>query len=83
MNAEQAREIQKFVFGLPADESSLICEQNPEYGFPFEMDHYVILAQILLLYDKNLSDQRHALVPEMIEEDDFWFNYFYKIEKFK
>jgi len=47
------------------------------------MDQYVILAQILLLYDKNLSEKRHALVPEMIEEDEFWFNYFYKIEKFK
>jgi|APGre2960657404_1045060.scaffolds.fasta_scaffold905201_1 hypothetical protein len=44
------------------------------------MDKYVVLAQILLLYDKNLSDQRQVLVPEMIEEDDFWFNYFYRIE---
>jgi hypothetical protein len=43
----------------------------------------VVLAQILLLYDKNLSDQRQVLVPEMIEEDDFWCNYFYSIEQFK
>ena len=30
--------------------------------------------------DKNLKKTRHDLVPEMISEDDFWRNYFYKIE---
>ena len=30
--------------------------------------------------DKNLKKTRHDLVPEMINEDDFWRNYFYKIE---
>ena len=30
--------------------------------------------------DKNLKKTRHDLVPDMINEDDFWRNYFYKIE---
>ena len=30
--------------------------------------------------DKNLKKTRHDLVPEMINEDEFWRNYFYKIE---
>ena len=34
---------------------ALISEENPEHGFQFEMDKYVVLAQILLLYDKNLQ----------------------------
>ena len=41
------------------------------------MDGFVVLAQILLKLDKNLKDTRHSLVPDMIEEDDFWRNYFY------
>ena len=44
------------------------------------MDRYVIIAQILLKLDQNLKKMRHELVPELIEEDEFWRNYFYKIE---
>ena len=39
-----------------------------------------MLAQILLKLDLNLKKTRHELVPEVITEDDFWRNYFYRIE---
>ena len=51
--------------------------------FKFNMDSYVILAQIMLKVDRNLEAKRHSLVPDLIEEDDFWRNYFYKIKLFK
>jgi len=44
------------------------------------MDQYVIVAAIMLKIDKNLSAKRHTLVPDLIEEEDFWRNYFYNIE---
>ena len=47
------------------------------------MDQYVIIAAIMLKLDQNLSAKRHKLVPDLIEEDDFWRNYFYKIEEFR
>ena len=47
------------------------------------MDNYVVLAAVLLKLDKNLGVKRHNLVPDLIEEDDFWRNYFYKIAQFK
>ena len=47
------------------------------------MDHYVILAQIMIKLDLNLKKTRHELVPELISEDHFWRNYFYKIEFLK
>ena len=37
----------------------------------------------MLKLDKNLKKTRHQLVPDMVDEDDFWRNYFYKIECFK
>ena len=43
----------------------------------------MIVAAIMLKLDKNLSEKRHNLVPDLIEEDDFWRNYFYKIEQFR
>lgn len=30
--------------------------------------------------DKNLDKVRHELVPDLIDEDDFWRNYFYQVE---
>ena len=37
----------------------------------------------MLKIDLNLKKSRHELVPEMITEDDFWHNYFYRIECLK
>ena len=37
----------------------------------------------MLKIDKNLKKSRLELVPEIITEEDFWHNYFYKIETFK
>ena len=37
----------------------------------------------MLKMDLNLKKIRHELVPEMITEEDFWRNYFYKIECWK
>ena len=37
----------------------------------------------MLKIDDSLKKKRHELVPEMIAEDDFWRNYFYRIEYLK
>ena len=37
----------------------------------------------MLKLDLNLKKTRHELVPELINEDDFWRNYFYKVEMLK
>ena len=57
--------------------------EEREWNFSFDIDHYIVLAQIMLKIDLNLKKSRHELVPEMITEDDFWHNYFYKIECLK
>ena len=47
------------------------------------MHSYVILAQIMVKCDKNLQKTRQNCVPDLIEEEEFWGNYFYKIECIK
>ena len=44
------------------------------------MEAYVFVACIMLKYDNNLADTREILVPSMVNEDEFWRNYFYAIE---
>ena len=81
---DESRQLTKCIFGLGVDEEALLLqEEELEYEFDFNMDHYVVLAQIMLKLDLNLKKTRHELVPEMITEDDFWRNYFFKIELIK
>ena len=47
--------------------------------FEFHMDKYVVLAQWLSSLDENLEKKRTQLIPDLIEENDFWCNYFFKI----
>ena len=81
---EEARQLTKDIFALGVDEDSLLMQpEEREWNFSFDIDHYIVLAQIMLKIDLNLKKSRHELVPEMITEDDFWHNYFYKIECLK
>ena len=43
----------------------------------------MIVATILLKLDKRLEAKRYELVPDLIEEEDFWRNYFFAIREFK
>ena len=81
---EAARQLTKNVYALGVDEDALLVQvEEYEFEFDFNIDHYIILAQIMLKLDLNLKKIRHELVPEMITEEDFWRNYFYKIEYWK
>ena len=72
------------IFALANDEDVLLAEEEEfEYEFSFNIDHYVVLAQIMLKIDENLNSKRHELVPELIGEDEFWRNYFYRVEYLK
>ena len=78
LHVEQAKQLTREAYGLSADTDNLLAtKEELEYEYTFTMDRFVVLAQILLKLDKNLKDIRHSLVPDMIEEDDFWRNYFY------
>lgn len=84
LTLDQQRKLTKDVYALGVDEETLLLQDEElEYEFEFEIDHYVVLAQIMLKLDLNLKKTRHELVPELITEDDFWRNYFYKIELLK
>jgi len=37
----------------------------------------------MIKFDRNLQKVRQQCVPDLIEEEEFWRNYFYKIECIK
>lgn len=84
LSRDAAKQVKKEIYALAKDELSLtITKEELEYGLRFNIGNYFILATILLKHDRNLKDMRERLVPTDIEEDDFWFNYFYQIESIK
>jgi outer membrane lipoprotein-sorting protein len=73
--------VKKEVFAVAKDRNGLImCDAQLEYVFDFKLDDYVFVACMMLKYDKNLSDVRENIVPNLVSEDEFWRNYFYLIE---
>jgi len=84
LQRDASRELKKEVYALAKDELALtITRDEREYGFRFNINNYFVLAVILIKYDRNLGEVRERLVPTEIDEDDFWFNYFYQIECIK
>ncbi len=84
MGTETAQELQKLVFGLAADQVALLSTaKEQQFEFEFDLDRHILVAQALLKIDSNLAPKRHELVPDLVEEEEFWRNYFYKIETFK
>ena len=72
------------IFSLGTDpDALLVLTDELEYEYNFNIDQYIVIAQIMLKMDLNLKKSRHEFVPEMISEDNFWRNYFYKIECLK
>ena len=51
-----------------------------EFEFNFDMDAYAFISIAMMKTDKNLSETRERLVPNEVEDDEFWRNYFYHIE---
>lgn len=54
-----------------------------KYELDFDMEEYQFVAEKLIEYDFNLAMLRNTLVPERIEDEEFWHRVFYKIETIK
>ncbi|CDW86379.1 UNKNOWN [Stylonychia lemnae] len=60
-----------------------LSSQQIEFEYDFDFDRYLYVAQIMLRIDPTLNMVMNDLVPDLVEEDDFWRNYFYNIEIIK
>mmetsp|Transcript_19152 Transcript_19152/g.26567 ORF Transcript_19152/g.26567 Transcript_19152/m.26567 type:complete len:150 (-) Transcript_19152:88-537(-) len=84
LQRDASKEVKKEIYALAKDELALtITKDEREFGFRFNINNYFVLAVIMIKYDRNLGDVRERLVPTEIDEDEFWFNYFYQIECIK
>ena len=54
-----------------------------EFRFDFNLETYTFLAVVMSKFCPKLDDVRVALVPDEVNENEFWRNYFYQIELWK
>ena len=69
---------------------SLSCDRRtfvraPPSGVTFDFDYASVssTALALLKEDPKLSEMRYELVPKVVKEDEFWKNYFYRVNLIK
>ena len=54
-----------------------------EFLYTFSMQQHCFLAIAMNKLDANLEKCRAELVPNVLEDTEFWMYYFYKIETIK
>jgi len=71
------------ILSLSADKRTFV--RAPPSGVTFDFDYASVssTALALLKEDPKLSEMRYELVPKVVKEDDFWKNYFYRVNLIK
>jgi hypothetical protein len=54
-----------------------------EFTFPFNVECYAYVAIMMLKLDSNLRLLHDRIVPDFVDDEDFWRCYFYEIELIK
>ena len=81
---ELSRKVRKEVLALGKEDELLSREPDElEQAFNFDMNVYSYLAVVLVKTDNNLAATYEKLVPDLVDDDHFWCNYFYEIELIK
>lgn len=71
------------ILSLSADRRTFV--RAPPSGVTFDFDYASVssTALALLKEDPKLSEMRYELVPKVVKEDEFWKNYFYRVNLIK
>jgi hypothetical protein len=71
------------ILSLSKDKRNFV--RAPPAGVSFEFDYASVssVAMALLQDDPQLDKMRYDLVPKQVKEDEFWRNYFYRVNLIK
>jgi len=75
---ENVQDARARVLKLSSDDKTFLVP--PPVDFVYSADEKAGVAQRLLETDPLLSAKRFKLVPKMVDEVNFWKNYFYRVE---
>ncbi|CAL1265197.1 unnamed protein product [Larinioides sclopetarius] len=80
---EGEENVKQQILSLSADKRNFL--RNPPTGvmFDFNFDSMYPVAETMLKEDPALEKMRFEIVPKLINEENFWRNYFYRVQLVK
>ncbi|KAF8784779.1 Synapse-associated protein 1 like protein [Argiope bruennichi] len=80
---EDEENVKQQILSLSADKRNFL--RNPPTGvmFDFNFDSMYPVAETMLKEDPALEKMRFEIVPKLINEENFWRNYFYRVQLVK
>ncbi|EGF76973.1 hypothetical protein BATDEDRAFT_92135 [Batrachochytrium dendrobatidis JAM81] len=82
-NVPNADSLQKDIFLLSKEKRNFLTPLPEGTDFVFKMDVFYEDAMWMLKEDPDLQKMRFDLVPKVINDNDFWKNYFYRVNMLK
>ncbi|KAI8341781.1 hypothetical protein BC941DRAFT_414433 [Chlamydoabsidia padenii] len=73
------QELKRRILDITKDERNFLIPPPDDTTFEFDLKAYSQSARAILTQDKALSHMRFILVPQQLNEDTFWRNYFYRV----
>jgi len=71
------------ILSLSSDRRNFVRCPPPGITFSWDWEEYSPVAKAILKDDPNLEAMRYQLVPKVITEENFWRNYFYRVQLLK
>ena len=71
------------ILSLSNDNRNFLRAPPPGVTFEFDYNSVSATALALLAEDPQLEKMRYELVPKSVKEDEFWRNYFYRVNLIK
>eukprot|EP00124_Ichthyophonus_hoferi_P004940 Ihof_evm2s619 gene=Ihof_evmTU2s619 len=67
------------ILALSTDKRNFIMAPPPGTEFVFNLDDFIGVAIATMELDADLKQMRFKLVPQLVSEETFWRNYFYRV----
>ncbi|XP_015918271.1 synapse-associated protein 1 [Parasteatoda tepidariorum] len=83
VGTDNEESVKEQVLSLSADKRNFLRSPPTGVMFDFDFDSMYPIAKTMLKEDPTLEKMRFEIVPKLINEENFWRNYFYRVSLVK
>ncbi|XP_054715231.1 synapse-associated protein 1-like [Uloborus diversus] len=83
VGTEDEENLKQQILSLSADRRNFLRSPPTGVKFDFDFDSMYPVAKTMLKEDPALETMRFEIVPKLINEENFWRNYFYRVSLVK
>ncbi|GFU42196.1 synapse-associated protein 1 [Nephila pilipes] len=83
VGTDEEENVKQQILSLSADRRNFLRSPPTGVMFDFNFDTMYPVAKTMLKEDPALENMRFEIVPKLINEENFWRNYFYRVQLVK